>query len=67
MIRHYCDVCGNETKGGIDVIMNNVDISGIEQFVKTAEANGTAVYRELCRKCARKIAIYIVAKCKDDD
>lgn len=67
MIRHYCDVCGNETEGGMNVIMNHVDLSGIEPFVKTLETHGAAIYRELCRRCSRKIAIYIVAKCKDDD
>ena len=66
MVRHYCDVCGRECRPGNDVILN-VNKDDEHTILPIQEQDGTGVYRELCSKCARNVAIYIIAKCKDDN
>lgn len=63
MIRHYCDVCGDEIGwvNFFDLILTDesIDLPFIE--------DGRKIHRELCKKCASNVAIYIIAKCKDDN
>ena len=65
MIRHYCDVCGKEVNG---FEVNNMLLAMKEPiYMHGLMVAEKEMNYELCENCAKKIAIYTITKCKEDN
>lgn len=64
MIRHYCDVCGNETNGRNLLIL---ELKEDNMLLGRELIPDGCMNSELCCNCAKKIALYVLTTCKEDN
>ena len=65
MIRHYCDVCKKEVAGH-DVNIMTLEVKDNIFLGRELVVEGY-MNNELCGDCAKRIALYVITKCKEEE